>query len=354
MDHKVFTPDDPALPMNYPGFVFRALRERGLSESSLLADTGLTEEKLRDPHFRCGFQPLRRFFLNALEQTADPHLGVSLALKFDPSYIGLPSYAATNAASLQDGLEVLEKFFHLTFPAFEFKLINQYSSLTADEAAVRMRSKFPFYELEYFAFCSAIVVIDRLLSSMLRVAQVATRAETIVSARPDWPSAAANINMSVRFQAAENLIIFPRRMLSQTLPGADPLNHARIVKICEEFASQVSFDATPVSQVISVLESVNSLNVPLSAVAAELGYSERGLRRRLDQSGTSYRELTDQLRERRARELLAGGTQPIKSIAGALGFESASNFARSFKRWTGMTPKAFRERAFDRGGPGRK
>jgi hypothetical protein len=29
MARKVFTPDDPALPMNYPGFVFRTLREEG-------------------------------------------------------------------------------------------------------------------------------------------------------------------------------------------------------------------------------------------------------------------------------------------------------------------------------------
>lgn len=35
---------------------------------------------------------------------------------------------------------------------------------------------------------------------------------------------------------------------------------------------------------------------------------------------------------------------PVKGVAATLGFESPSNFARSFKRWTGLTPNAFRER----------
>ncbi|MEL6103026.1 MAG: helix-turn-helix transcriptional regulator [Pseudomonadota bacterium] len=74
----------------------------------------------------------------------------------------------------------------------------------------------------------------------------------------------------------------------------------------------------------------------------------------MDRSGTSYRQLVDQVREARARALLSGGTQPIKAIAGALGFESSSNFARSFKRWTGLTPKAFRDQTQHQDGAGRK
>ncbi|WP_425280967.1 AraC family transcriptional regulator [Roseibium hamelinense] len=35
-------------------------------------------------------------------------------------------------------------------------------------------------------------------------------------------------------------------------------------------------------------------------------------------------------------------------------FDSSSNFARSFKRWTGLTPKAFRDQAHVREASGRK
>ena len=345
MSQKVFTPGDPALPMNYPGFVFRTLREEGYSADALLTETGLEETRLSDPHFRSGFQPLRRLLLNAIDHTQDPHLGVRLALKFEPTYIGLPSYTALNAACFKDGLEVLARFFFLNFPAFECRLIEEETGLQAGEVGIRLRSKFPFEDIEYFGFSSAIVAINGLLKAMLRSDRVATRAEMTIRRPENWPAIESKIGFPFRFEAAENQIIFPEALLDRSLPGADPFNHARLLGLCEQFAEEMAFATTPVTQVIAILEGAPSLTVSLADVAAELGYSERGLRRQLDRSGTSFRKLLDQVREQRARTLLSGSMRPIKSIAGALGFESSSNFARSFKRWTGLTPKAFREQA---------
>ncbi|MEO1639482.1 MAG: AraC family transcriptional regulator [Pseudomonadota bacterium] len=354
MVRKVFTPDDPALPMNYPGFVFRKLREEGYSAEELLAGTGLEETLLSDPHYRCGFQPLRRLLLNALEQTGDPHLGVKLAREFQPTYIGLPAYTAMNAATCRTGVAALERYFFLNFPAFELQLLQRDHGLRDDEVAIRFRSKFPFDGLEYFAFSSVMIAINGLLKAMLGVEQVTTRAE-LTTSRPDgWSDIADIVRVPVSFDGGSNQIVFRQDHLDEPLPGADPINHARLLGLCEQFAAEMAFETTPVTQVIAILERAPTLTVSLSDVAAELGYSERGLRRLLDRSGTSYRSLVDQVRDQRARSLLSGSTQPIKAIAGALGFESSSNFARSFKRWTGLTPKAFREQARSLGNADRK
>ena len=354
MSFKSFTPDDPALPMNYPGFVFRTLREEGYTADTLLTETGLEETRLSDPHFRCGFQPLRRLLLNAVEQTGDPNLSVKLALQFQPTYIGLPAYTAMNAARFEDGLDVLKRFFFLNFPAFEFRIMDGETGLQAGEAAIRLRSRFPFEDIEYFGFSSAIVAINGLLKAMLRADQAATRAEMTVRRPENWPAIESSIGFPFRFEASENQIVFPEDLLARPLPGADPINHARLLGLCEQFAEEMAFETTPVTQVMAILEDAQSLTVSLSDVAAALGYSDRGLRRQLERSGTSYRKLLDQVREQRARALLSAGTQPIKAIAGALGFESSSNFARSFKRWTGHTPKAFREQALAQDNAGRK
>lgn len=354
MAQRMFTPDDPALPMNYPGFVYRTLREDALSAEALLEGTGLDESRLSDPHFRCGFQPLRQLFRNAVARTGDPNLGITLALKFQPTYIGLPAYTAMNAERFADGIEVLRRFFFLNFPAFDILLVADHPSLQEGEAALCLRSKFPFGDIAYFGLSSAIVAINGLLKAMLGADQAGTRAEMTVPRPETWSTVEAKVGFPMRFEAAENQIMFPKDLLHRPLPGADPINHARLLGLCEQFAAEMAFVTTPVTQVTAILESAPSLAVSLSDVAAELGYSERGLRRQLKRSGTSYRKLVDQIREQRARHLLLGSTQPVKSIAGVLGFETSSNFARSFKRWTGLTPKAFRDQALAKGDAGRK
>ncbi len=346
MARKIFTPDFPALPMNYPGFVFRTLREEGYAVDSLLAGTGLAEAQLSDPNFRCGFQPLRRLFLNAMALTGDLHLGAKLALKFQPTYVGLPSYTAMNAECFDDGLNVLVKYFSINFPAFDFYRVGAQSGLQAGETAIRLRSKFAFGDIEYFGFISAIVAIDGLLKAMLRIDQVSTRAEMTTCEPEKWPAVEAEIGFPVRFEAAENRIFFPETLLERPLPGSDPINHQRLLGLCGQFAEELGFETTPVTQVRAILDKEQNPAVSLSDIAARLGYSERGLRRQLDRSGTSYRKLVDETREGRARDLLSDGALPIKAIAGALGFDSSSNFARSFRRWTGLSPKEFRRRTF--------
>ncbi|MEL6103027.1 MAG: AraC family transcriptional regulator ligand-binding domain-containing protein [Pseudomonadota bacterium] len=279
MVRKVFTPDDPALPMNYPGFVFRKLREEGYLAEALLAGTGLEEVHLSDPDFRCGFQPLRRLLLNALEQTGDPGLGLKLGQQFQPTYIGIPAYTYMNAVRFKNGLEVLATYFSLNFPAVEFSLIEEDTGLGAEEAAVRLRAKFPFEDIEYFGFSSAIVALNGLFKSMLQRDQVATHAAMVHAAPDGWDAIETDIGFPIRFGAAENEIIFPKALLGQPLPGADPINHARLLELCEQLAAEMAFEVTPVTQVIALLEGAETLTVPLSDVASELGYSERGLRR---------------------------------------------------------------------------
>jgi len=350
MKAQKFTADDAACPMNYPAFVFRELRNRGYTAEALLHGTTLTEERFRDPNSRIEFSTIRRFILNAFETTGDVHLGPQLALQFEANYIGPPAYAAMNAPRLVDGLAVLGRFAHLTFPAIEFAFPTEGGGLRSGEAEVSVRPRFPFEDMAYFVTSSALVVLHSLLKDMLRMPLVASRYEFTISEPDGWAKISKEImRVPVRFDASKNRIIFPDDLLTHPLPGADPINHQRLVGVCERFSAETMYAATPVCQVVSFLEDENNLASSLSDAAATLGYSERGLRRQLERSGTSYRKVVEQVLERRARNLLAQTSQPISAIAHELGYDTPSSFARSFKKWTGMTPKAFRNSRNEKG-----
>jgi AraC-like DNA-binding protein len=82
--------------------------------------------------------------------------------------------------------------------------------------------------------------------------------------------------------------------------------------------------------------------VGLGTLARSMHMSERTLRRRLSERGTSYQALLDELRSTQARTLIGHGAEPVDRIAQRLGFADTSSFFHAFKRWTGQTPAQFR------------
>lgn len=82
----------------------------------------------------------------------------------------------------------------------------------------------------------------------------------------------------------------------------------------------------------------------MQTLAMELHLTVRTLRRRLDDEGSSYRLLLDEVRQALAEELLATGAIRLEEIAERLGYGEVSNFIHAFRRWKGMTPRQYRQR----------
>ncbi len=80
----------------------------------------------------------------------------------------------------------------------------------------------------------------------------------------------------------------------------------------------------------------------LDGVARQLNTSPQTLRRHLREQGSSFQELKDQLRRDLAIYHLGRHELPIQDIAEQLGFSEPSAFHRAFKKWTGLTPGAYR------------
>lgn len=339
------TEDVPAIPMNCLGFIYRELSAQGYNDPDLFKGTNLRPEALSDPAIRTDFFTVRRFMENALLITKDIHLGPRLATRFEPSFIGPPAYAAMNAPTLGEGLSVLARFINVTFPMIDFRFQKNLDGPDKGQADLKIIPKFDFGGVSYFIIGSALVVLNRIVLDMLRQPIIAQRVETVIDEPEDWSDIAPQVSrVPVIFGSQDNKIIVPTDILDKPLPGSDPINHARLVGFCEQLSEFLEISTDPIARVRAYLETDENLHPRLSSVARDTGYSERGLRRQLEQAGTSFRALKDDVRRARAEEMLLTTNRPIQSIAFELGFDSASNFSRSFKRWTGMSPKSFRDK----------
>ena len=79
-------------------------------------------------------------------------------------------------------------------------------------------------------------------------------------------------------------------------------------------------------------------------VAQALALSLRTLARRLAEEGTTYGEVVDQLRRSLATQYLNDPGMSLGQIAWLLGYEGSTSFNHAFKRWTGRSPSADRNR----------
>ena len=77
-------------------------------------------------------------------------------------------------------------------------------------------------------------------------------------------------------------------------------------------------------------------------LAGRLALSERTLRRRLAEAGTTYRNLLDRARHRRAVALLRAGEKSVTEVTLLIGFGDVTSFTRAFRRWTGEAPRNLR------------
>lgn len=80
----------------------------------------------------------------------------------------------------------------------------------------------------------------------------------------------------------------------------------------------------------------------IERVARTLGLSERSLQRKLNEEGTSFKDVLDDVRREIACGYLRDPRHSISDIAFLVGFSEISAFSRAFRRWTDLAPLAWR------------
>ncbi|MBH9341319.1 helix-turn-helix domain-containing protein [Pseudomonas aeruginosa] len=96
-------------------------------------------------------------------------------------------------------------------------------------------------------------------------------------------------------------------------------------------------------RIVSLLESLQDRYPNIAWVARQLRVTERTLRRRLAEEGTTYRAVLDLVRRDRARQLLRNECLRIEDIAERLGYMDTSSFRHAFRRWTGQCANDYRQ-----------
>jgi len=149
----------------------------------------------------------------------------------------------------------------------------------------------------------------------------------------------------VQFNSGSNSMVLDAADVSRPLRGADAALEAIVRRRLEKVLSarEVS-DSAPLSARVrrAIVDHLGRMMITPDGIAHIFGISRRTLSRRLAEESTSFTEIFDEVRLSLARSMVQDPGLSIADIAFFLQYSEPSAFHRSFRRQTGMTPRAYR------------
>ncbi|WP_396932485.1 helix-turn-helix domain-containing protein [Mycolicibacterium sp.] len=178
------------------------------------------------------------------------------------------------------------------------------------------------------------------LLDMLADAVPSVELHLIPSAPSGWVTVGKTLTGRVFFGACTSFIHVPADTLNEVCRFPDPVAYRVAVADLKRTLDRQR-DASFSEQIRELLEG-EPAQTSSKRVADELSMSTSTLKRRLAQEGTTFRELRQSFMRERAIVRLLDRSVSISEVAAELGYSDLTNFTHAFTRWTGHSPRHFR------------
>ncbi|MES2295892.1 MAG: AraC family transcriptional regulator [Pseudomonadota bacterium] len=328
----------PAFHPAYAKLLHALLGAQGADADGALAKAGLSAARLQGDERFIEQHQMRALIEAAQLASRCPWLGLEFGMMAQVFMHGPVGYAAVASASLRQAIDVLARFSSLRSTAVRFEL-----------HAGRRSTALHIVELGDIGGAARQVLLEAVLTIIARLMQnLVGRSCAEVGYFLPWPAPPWQARYGqclggvCHFDAPQLALRLPAHLLDLPCLSADPEAFAAAYQDCERKLDAAQA-ATPVSERVRArLLRAEGRAPTLAALAVELAMSPRTLMRQLKAEGCCYQEILDQMRFERARWYLLHTGSPMEAIAERLGMQDTSNFSRSFRRWSGMSPSAFR------------
>ena len=322
------------------------LRKHNIATAPLLLRAGLSEHGLARPAGEGNGLPQRvsaigqcKFLDYAAEAMNDSAFGLHLAKQIDPRDAGPYFYASSAARDLGEALALFSRYCRIANEAFRL------TQRSADSAIVFEYVGLPRYvarhNMEY-----VVAAIGAALRTMSGRKLVPAKVAFAHNRNSDVREFERFFGCAVEFGGPKTVFQISADALRIPLITADPKLLRVLRPYCDAAAKERN--AKPGTLRSAVEAEVEKLlphgKAKAENVAEALALSLRTLARRLADERTTYGEVVDQLRRSLATQYLNDPGMSLGQIAWLLGYEGSTSFNHAFKRWTGRSPFADRNR----------
>ncbi len=318
------------------------MEERGHSATEVLAHTGIRESSIRAHDGRITALQYGLLVFNARRICGDGGIAFEMGLRTPLTTHGFLGLGLMSSSTLGQAIELGRRFLlsRLPFLVFDYHVNEEEAILDIrDVIALGPLREFAFemFMVELFSSCKALLG-DQLDEDALTGVEICFQ-----HACPSYFDRYRQSLPKVSFDNPSNQIRFPVGLLKKRIRTANPVTVGLVIEQCERELSLAGENRFP-DRVRGLLVCRKGRYPDLQQVAARLSMSSSNLKRLLQHHGSSFMELRDEVRCRDSQRLLSNPDVPVERVAHLVGYNSPANFTRAFRKWTGETPTAFRQR----------
>lgn len=331
--------NDPLVPINIPATMIRRVASKGYALDDILHNTQINQSTLDNPKSRLSYTQLMILSQNMLKLTQEPWLGLEVGSHININQLGMLGYALMSSATVKHALILAQKYHHIVDPAFAF-------TVNADdkETFISINPQLPLKDLQLFV-CDNFVASFINLGVFLTGQSIDPQRIHFNFSAPEYAEKYTEyFPCDVLFDQPRTEIIIKNEVMDIPLVLADEATARMAEEQCANILERIGVQDGVVQRVRKVLLSHPGHYPDIEAVARQMATSTRTLSRTLQDIGTSFQKILDEVRQEIAIEYLTQSSLPVEEIALLLGYNDASNFRKAFKKWTQHTPSYYRDK----------
>ncbi len=320
----------------------RLIRRLGADPAALLERHDIDPQNISDPEHFVDCKSFVELFEDCSNTFNDSLFGLQLAQMQNPDVFGCVAALCRSAATVRESITSFMDYIPVVHsPTTLLELVE--GEKTA-EIRWGLRTDLG---LNRQANYQAVLLDMKLLRVVAGDAFRPSYVNLAVDARQkDIPELERALGCRFNPTKADNAIAFPTAMLDQPVASAN----RTVFRLLGGYLEQVrNASRTSLSQRVEdyVRGSLSSGHCSIDNCARRLGLSVRTLQSHLGEQGLVFSDILEKQRFELARQYLAQPQLSLDDIAALLGYAEQSSFGRAFKRWSGRTPKLYRQQALN-------
>lgn len=313
----------------------------GIDPAPIYEELGISPQGPAEAGERIPNRIINALLERAESASRDPGLGIRVGERAQPNHFFVVGHIWLTSGNLVEAIE---------------KLLRYESILNSGDTDLAFDMDDGFYCLKEAypnpADYPGKLRLDISIASVLAMCRIA-RGQPVYAQRLDLYGADHSpkdiyrplVKGPVTMSDKHNALYFRAEDLEAPLSGAIPDLADATCRIADRYLQ--SLDESKVAHQVraELVQLLPGGTVDQDKIASNLYRSASTLQRQLSAEGTSYRDVLDETRRELAEAYLRDGRHSLAQTAFLVGFSDQSNFARAFKRWTGLSPGEFRKSA---------